>query len=131
MNQFDPPSLIAAGDIVLISNMLDPHGRNPKDRPCVVVTELGDGPEGHQVVVAISTLLPDPLPDDYVELPWHRSYHPRTGLNKQNSAIGRWVEIVEDSRIIRKVGIVPSKPFRALAEVLDRLYPRKGQETPD
>jgi hypothetical protein len=73
--------------------------------------------------VAISTVLPAILPDDYVLLPWQRPYHPKTGLNKRNAAIGRWVEVIEDSRIIRTVGIVPGKPLMALAEVLERLYP--------
>jgi hypothetical protein len=118
-----PGSAHDYGSIVIVADMLDPHGRNPKDRPCVVVTRPGDAPAGHQVVVAISTLLPDPLPDDYVPLPWHRSNHPRTGLNMKNAAIGRWVEVIEDSRIIRTVGIVPGKPLMALAEVLERLYP--------
>jgi hypothetical protein len=113
----------AHGSIVLVADMLDPQGRNPKDRPCVVVTKPGDAPPGHQVVVAISTLLPDPLPDDYVPLPWHRSNHPKTGLNKKNAAIGRWVE---DSRIMRTIGIVPDKPLMALVEVIDRIYPPDG-----
>jgi PemK-like, MazF-like toxin of type II toxin-antitoxin system len=121
-----PPSF-GYGSIVVVEGMLDPQGGNPKDRPCVVVTAPGDAPDGHQIVVAISTLLPDPLPDDYVELPWHRSGHPRTGLTKKNAAIGRWVAIVEDSRIIRTVGVVPDKRLLKLAEILDRLYPRADQ----
>jgi hypothetical protein len=113
------------GSIVLVANMLDPHGRNPKDRPCVVVTEPGDAPEGFLAVVAISTIVPEPLPEDYVLLPWHPRGHPKTGLDKRNAAIGRWVEVVDGSRIIRKVGIVPDKQLIAMAEVLDRLYPRQ------
>jgi len=27
------------GDIVLVADFVDPQGRNPKDRPCVVVTD--------------------------------------------------------------------------------------------
>ncbi len=46
-----------------------------------------------------------------------------TGLNKKNAAIGRWVKVVEDSRIIRTIGIVPDKPLWALIDILDRLYP--------
>ena len=121
MSPADPAH--AHGSIVIVADMLDHHRRNPKDRPCVVVTRPGDAPAGHQVVVAISTLLPDPLPDDYVPLPWQRSNHPKTDLNKKNAAIGRWVEVIEDSRIIRTLGIVPDRPLMALVEVLDRLYP--------
>ena len=48
------------GDIVLVSALLDPQGGNPKDRPCVVVTNPATPlPENRQLVVAISTVLPD------------------------------------------------------------------------
>ena len=53
MSPADPAD--AYGQIVLVADMLAPHGRNPKDRPCVVVTRPGDARAGHQVVVAIST----------------------------------------------------------------------------
>ncbi len=122
MSPADPPGPgHAYGDIVLVSGLLDPQGRNPKDRPCVVVGDPKAPAEGTLLVVAISTVLPDPLPDDYVPLPYHRPWHPRTGLNKRNAAVGRWVQEVERSRILRKVGIVPGKQLVALAEVLRRL----------
>jgi hypothetical protein len=117
------------GDNVVVDDMLDPHGRNPKDRPCVVVTDRGSTPEGYEVVVAISTVLPATLPDDYVLLPWHRPHHPKTGLNKRNAAIGRWVEVIEEARIIRKLGIVPDKPLLSLTEIMERMYPLEGEST--
>jgi mRNA-degrading endonuclease toxin of MazEF toxin-antitoxin module len=117
----DPPH--AYGDIVVVADMLDPRGHYPKDRPCVIVTEPGLTPEGWELVVAISTQLPDPLPDDYVLLPYMDPRHPRTGLNKRNAAIGGWVEVIEESRIIRKLGHVPGKQIKALTEILARLYP--------
>ncbi len=53
------------GEIVLVADLLDPQGRNPKDRPCVVVTDpKSPAPDGTQLVVAISTIVPDPLPLD-------------------------------------------------------------------
>jgi hypothetical protein len=59
-------------------------------------------------------------------LPWHSQGHPVTGLNKRNAAIGRWVEVVEESRIIREVGTVPDKHLVVLAKILDRLFPREN-----
>jgi mRNA-degrading endonuclease toxin of MazEF toxin-antitoxin module len=126
----DPP--YTYGSIVLVADMLDPQGRHPKDRPCVVVTQPESTPEGRQLVVAISTRLPDPLPDDHVLLPWQRPHHPKTGLNMRNAAIGRWVEMIDEGRIIRKLGFVPDRPLLALTKVLDRLYPiddADGEET--
>jgi len=58
------------GDIVLVSAMIDPQGRNPKDRPAVVVTRDDEIHEdGTLEVAAITTWLPDPLPEDHVLLP--------------------------------------------------------------
>ncbi len=34
-------------------------------------------------VVAVTSRLPEPLPDDHVLLPWHAQRHPRTGLNRR------------------------------------------------
>jgi hypothetical protein len=119
------------GSIVLVADMLDPHGRNPKDRPCVIVTGPGSAPGGQKIVVAISTVVPEPLPDDYVLLPYMDPRHPRTGLNKRNAAIGRWVEAIEESRIIRRLGIVPDKQLKALAEILARLNEAKGGPVED
>jgi mRNA-degrading endonuclease toxin of MazEF toxin-antitoxin module len=113
----------AYGSIVVVADMLDPQGRHPKDRPCVVVTQPESTPEGWQLVVAISTRLPDPLPNDHVLLPYMNPRHPRTGLDKRNAAIGGWVEVIEESRIIRKLGHVPGKQIKALTEILARLYP--------
>jgi mRNA-degrading endonuclease toxin of MazEF toxin-antitoxin module len=55
------------GDIVIVRDLLDPNGVNPKDRPCVVVTRNDDLNAGAPIVVAaISTLLPGPQPPDTV-----------------------------------------------------------------
>ena len=75
-------------DIVIVSRMLDPNGVNPKDRPCVVVDDPKlPAPTDTQRVVAITTVLPDPLPKGYVLLPYQLPRHPRTGLNKRNAAV--------------------------------------------
>lgn len=53
------------GQIVIVSEMTDPNGVNPKDRPSVIVTPTNDiHPEGSIIVVTISTLLPGSAPDD-------------------------------------------------------------------
>ncbi len=117
------------GDIVLIQAMLDPQGRNPKDRPCVIVTDPGSPPPGGmQLVVAISTVLPDPLPDFYVLLPYQQPRHPRTGLSRRNAAILRWVEEVDESRIIRKLGIVPNRQLAEMVAIFERLDSPKGED---
>ena len=117
------------GDIVIIDSLLDPQGRNPKDRACVLI-----GPQeqidagGPLDVVAITTLLPDLLPFDHVLLPWDFRRHPRTGLNKRNAAVCTWVVEVDASRIIRRIGHVPGKQFLQIAVVLRAL--QGGDESP-
>ena len=92
------------GDILLISALLDPQGRNPKNRP----------------VVAITTFLPDPLPDDHVLLPWQTPRHPRTGLNKRCASVASWLGVVPREQIIRKVGVAPAKRLLELVVILNR-----------
>ncbi len=107
------------GQIVIVSQMTDPNGVNPKDRPSVVVTPTSEiDPDGSIIVVAISTLLPGPAPDDCVELPWDRRRHPRTGLRARCAAVIPWIQEVPTERIIGAIGIVPSKQLEAIATKL-------------
>ena len=112
----------AYGDIVIITALLDPQGRNPKDRACVVVTPPDEIEEGGSLdVVAITTLVPDPLSPDHVPLPWHAERHPRTGLNKRNIAVCSWLVEIPGSRVARVIGRVPNKQMIQIAAILARL----------
>ncbi len=116
------PPPVRYGDIILVANFLDPQGRNPKDRPCVVMTNnASPTPEGSQLVVAISTIVPDPPPTGYALLPWQRPHHPKTGLNKPNAAICTWIAEIADSRVLRRLGIVPNRQLSLIADTLSQL----------
>ncbi len=115
--------MLHLGDIVIVKGLLDPRGRNPKNRPAVVVTpseELATG--GPIFVVAITTSLPETLPDDYVLLPWSRPRHPRTGLNEPNAAVCHWLVTVEADRIFRIIGRAPASHLGRMLAELKRLY---------
>jgi PemK-like, MazF-like toxin of type II toxin-antitoxin system len=117
------------GEIVLVTGLLDPQGRNPKDRPCVVVTPTADLEQGLPLqVVAITTWVPDPLPDDHVLLPWQPPRHPKTGLNKKNAAVCSWLARVDEGQVLRSVGAVPGKQLLVIAEILARLAPPKDDD---
>jgi mRNA-degrading endonuclease toxin of MazEF toxin-antitoxin module len=117
------------GDIVLVADFLDPNGVNPKDRPCVVVTDPKVSSVGGPYrVVAISTLVPDPLPPGYVLLPYYHPRHPVTGLNRKAAAICPWLDVIEEDRIIRRLGVVPNPRLLEIAAELDRISPEEGQE---
>ena len=120
------------GDIVIIDGLPDPNGVNPKSRPCVIVTAdeaIAAGDPIH--VVAISTMLPGPVPPDAVPMQYHPRKHPRTGLRTRCAAFARWLVEVEPGRVAHKIGHVPPRDLRALAEVLDRLYPVDGADEGD
>jgi len=62
-----------------------------KTRPVIVVTKDDRiSPSSPLEVVAISSLIPNPLPDDHVLLPWHAQGHSKTGLNRKSAAICGW-----------------------------------------
>ena len=67
------------------------------------------------VVVAISTLLPGPPPDDCVLLPWDARRHPRTGLRTRCAAVIPRIQEVPSERIIASIGTVPGKQLEVIA----------------
>jgi hypothetical protein len=105
------------GSIVIVSQLLDPQGRNPKNRPCIVLTPNAEmpGPDGSIDVVAISSIVPDPLLPEFVRLPWQLPFHPVTRLNKPSVAVCSWCPEVEVSRIIEVRGKVPNKEMAQIA----------------
>jgi hypothetical protein len=81
-----------------------------KARPAIVVTSNDQiTPTGLLEVVAISSRLSDPLPDDHVLLPWHAQGHPRTGLNRKSAAVCSWVAVI--SRVTFKASQAWICPF--------------------
>ena len=114
------------GQIVIVSEMTDPNGVNPNDRPSVVITPTDEiDPEGPVIVVAISTLLPGPAPEDCVELPWDPRRHPRTGLRTRCAAVVPWIQEAPIDRILGSIGIVPGKQLRTIAAKLAELRDRE------
>jgi mRNA-degrading endonuclease toxin of MazEF toxin-antitoxin module len=112
----------AYGQIVIVERLLDPQGRNPKDRACVVVTPTDRIVPGALLdVVAITTKVPESLPSDHVRLPWHPAGHPRTGLNKRNAAVCSWLDAVEQGRAVRRIGVVPGDRLALIAASLAEL----------
>jgi mRNA-degrading endonuclease toxin of MazEF toxin-antitoxin module len=110
------------GDIVIVSQLLDPNGVNPKDRPCVIMDDpKSPPPSGMHLVVAISTVVPDPIPPDHNLLPYYHPRHPVTGLNKRNAAVCPWVEVITTARIIRRIGTVPDARLLLITAELERL----------
>lgn len=89
---------ITVGSIVTVSQMADPEGRNPKDRPAVVLSLEEDS----VLVAAISSRMDVFDEATHVSLPWERSGHPQTGLNRESAAVCFWFETVAKNRIEAK-----------------------------
>jgi len=98
---------LATGRIVW-AEIADANGIR-KLRPGVIVTPAhGITPTGPFDVVAVTSRLTDPLPEDHVLLPWHPRGHPRTGLNRRCAAVCTWLVQVVDSDIQDVAGMVPT-----------------------
>ena len=97
-----------------------------KARPAVVMTASDQiSPSGLLELVAITSFLPDPLPDDHVLLPWHAQGHPRTGLNRKSAAVCSWVAVIPASAVEDVTGVVPGP---LLLEIIAK---RKAIEPPE
>lgn len=108
------------GDIVW-ATVSDEAGRNPKNRPCLIITPTESLAEGHPITaVAITSTFTTPLPDELVHLPWKRGGHPVTGLKKPCVAVCNWVVRFQVSDIQDTAGIVPPNVLRVILAKLPR-----------
>src|SRR6266498_5490505 len=114
---------LATGHIVW-AEVADANGIR-KLRPAVIVAPAARLTSGGPFdVVAITSRLTDPLPDDHILLPWHPRGHPRTGLNRRCAAVCTWLTQIVDSDIQDVAGIVPAPVMKEiLAKVTAALSP--------
>jgi hypothetical protein len=69
-------------------------------------------------VVAVTSRLSDPLPDDHVLLPWHPKGHPRTGLNRRCAALCTWQAQIRLGDIRDVAGVTPGP---VMVEILRKI----------
>jgi mRNA-degrading endonuclease toxin of MazEF toxin-antitoxin module len=114
---------LATGRIVW-AEIADANGIR-KVRPAVIVTATDQlTAVGPFDVVAITSRLTDPLPEDHVLLPWHPQRHPRTGLNRRCAAVCTWLAQIVANDILDVAGIVPNSLMATiLAKVAAALAP--------
>lgn len=86
-----------------------------KVRPAIVVTASADIATDKPVrVVAITTRLLSPLPDDHVILPWEREGKARSGLRRRCAAVATWQAEISVGDVRQVVGILPPTVIREL-----------------
>jgi len=79
-----------------------------KVRPAVIVTATADIAAGKPVrVVAVTTRLPTPLPEDHVLLPWDRQGKARSGLRRPCAAVAGWQSEISARNVQQVVGVLP------------------------
>jgi mRNA-degrading endonuclease toxin of MazEF toxin-antitoxin module len=90
-----------------------------KVRPVVVVTPSAEIAAGKPVrVVAVTTRLPNPLPNDHVLLPWDRQGKSRSGMRRRCAAIASWQAEIPVSDVQEVVGILPPA---VIVDLLDKI----------
>jgi mRNA-degrading endonuclease toxin of MazEF toxin-antitoxin module len=90
-----------------------------KLRPAVIVTPSDRiTPTAPLEVIAVTSRLSEPLPNDHVLLPWHAQGHPRTGLNRRCAAVCTWVAHIRHEDIQEVAGVVPGA---VMLEILSKV----------
>lgn len=120
---------------VVWAEMADANGFR-KVRPAVVVTATADIVAGRPVrVLAITTRLPNPLPDDHVLLPWDPQGKARSGLRRQCVAVTTWQAEIAPADVQQVVGHLPATVMQVLltkaAAVLSSSPTDTSETTPE
>jgi hypothetical protein len=104
-----------------------------KVRPVAVVTPTAEIDAGRALhVVAITTRLPDPLPDDHVLLPWDREGKARSGLRRRCAAVASWQAEIAAGDVQEVVGVLsPTVIGELLSKASASLAPRPEGPTAD
>lgn len=99
---------LSQGQVIDIETT-DPCGRNKKRRPVVVLTDTDQLPGADEfVVAAISTQFSDPLPSNWIPLPWSRDGRGRSGLSKPCVVKCDWIRRVTRQEVVFIRGWLPA-----------------------
>ena len=116
--------------ILLISQIPDKNGVNPKDRFVVLVRDFHDA-DVLAYGVAVTGTFHYPLPATSVSLPYHRQGRCVTGLTKDSVADCTWVVVAAPADFLKRNGMTPPIPLVSiLREVQAHLPPPPPPATP-
>jgi PemK-like, MazF-like toxin of type II toxin-antitoxin system len=115
---------------VVWAELADANGFR-KVRPAVIISPTADVLVGKPLrVAAITTRLPDPLPQDYVLLPWDRQGKARSGLRRKCAAVATWLAEIPVKDVQQVVGVLPATAVgELLAKIAARLPPPPAATT--
>ena len=98
---------------VVIAWIPDPDGR-PVGHPHTAMVLRADGTTA--MLVAISSKFSNPPPSHWIRMEWHRARHPVTGLDRPCVAKCDWVVRFPENKIVKTIGVIPTKTFAAIVE---------------
>jgi hypothetical protein len=112
---------IPLGNIVLVRQVPDKQGGNPKDRFVVLVRDYNDG-DAQILGVAITGSFSLPLPSTAVKMTSRKDGNCRTRLNKPCIADCTWLVVATPGDIIKRQGFAPPIELaKILQEVQNQL----------
>jgi mRNA-degrading endonuclease toxin of MazEF toxin-antitoxin module len=125
-----PTRLPQLGSVVW-AELADANG-NRKVRPAVVVTPTADIVAGRPLrVVAVTTRLSTPLPNDHVLLPWDPRGRARSGLRRRCAAVATWQAEIVVGDVRQVVGHLPPAVIgELLAKIAASLPPPAEDGSP-
>ncbi|MGL4550054.1 MAG: hypothetical protein ACRC33_02610 [Gemmataceae bacterium] len=128
------PSPFVIGRIVY-AVVNDPQGRNPKERPCLIVNrDPEDTPDARLAVVAITSTFAEIEPADRVMILYPQAQlngrpHPITGLTCESAAACRWQTLIRESEVTGVGGRVPGHLLdRVLTRVNELVEERRARQ---
>lgn len=107
---------------IVWAEVADPHGRNPKVRPLVVLSPTADiTPDGVIRAVACSTRVGMAPADVCVPLPWDRTGHPKTKLREPTVAVCSWAVELPVAAVLDTAGVVSGRHILAIQSAMKRI----------
>jgi len=101
---------IERGRIVWITNLVDPQGKPTGDHRAVILTTKEDQDAGKPIQAVVISSKFNSLPaTSIVSLPYLKSGHPQTGLDRPSAVICTWKVIVNEEDIISFEKIIYGK----------------------
>lgn len=97
--------MMRRGKVFWVEDLPDPNGKNPKDRPFLVISNTDSNErDGRATCVALShsAALKSPRPESLIPVPFSPDGRACTSLRKETVAICFWTEILEPDQISNK-----------------------------
>ena len=106
---------------IILAEVIDPQKHNAKTRPAVIVSRTDEiESEGLIACVAITSMVPDKLPDDCVLLPFDPGGRTRTGLKMRSAAMCSWLFEIAEEKIEKYIGVVPPKQLQEILACIEK-----------